>query len=52
MVKVTVDRSYIWKPGGDIILDPLSRMDGLYVRPPVCPYVETKQNAMRTTVTV
>jgi len=25
--KVTLGRSYIWKPGGDIILDPLSRVD-------------------------
>jgi len=26
-VKVTGGRSYVWKPGGDIILDPLSRVD-------------------------
>ena len=27
-VKVTGSRSYVWEPGGDIILDPLSRVDG------------------------
>jgi len=26
-VKVTGGRSYVWKPGGDIILDPLSPVD-------------------------
>jgi len=26
-VKVTGGRTYVWKPGGDIILDPLSRVD-------------------------
>jgi len=26
-VKVRGDRSYVWKPGGDIILNPLSRVD-------------------------
>jgi len=26
-IKVTGGQSYIWKPGGDIILDPLSRLD-------------------------
>jgi len=26
-VKVTGSRRYVWKPGGDIILDPLNRAD-------------------------
>ena len=27
MLKVTVDQDYIWKPGGDITLDALSRVN-------------------------
>jgi len=27
MVKVTVDQRYIWKPGGEIIIDPSSRVN-------------------------
>jgi len=27
MLKVTLDQNYIWKHGGEIILDPLSRVN-------------------------